>query len=759
LRVSATITAMPFPLHALLVGASLLQPQESRPKGHSHLGEAFDEGPRQAAYLMPGTGNVHLQVTTRDPAAQRFFDQGMGQLHGFWYFEAERSFRQAAAIDPDCAMAYWGMAMATVDHWKRAAGFAREAVKRKAGKPRLETLWIDALAAFYEGTEEPKDKAVVTARHRTLERAMEAIVREFPQDIEAKALLVNQIWINTSHDLPLHAFQPVDVLLDQVFAQNPMHPAHHYRIHLWDDEKPEHALLSAARSGQSAPGVAHMWHMGGHIFAALHRHADAAWQQDASARVDHAQMLRDRVMPYHIANYTHNNEWLARSWLYVGRVQDALALARNLVELPRHPKLNTPDQRWHATSQGRATLLEITAEYELWDELRALSERWIPPDSVPRGVAARHHMLLARAGLHRGDMASCDKALEAIERLLVGERAERAKGIDKAEADAKAGGSPDDKVAAAMTKVIEDHQAGIKRIEGMATRVRGHRLLAEGKKDAALAEFQKLGEPGDAEWAAIYLRAGDAQKALEKSDKALADTPGRVPILARHVLILKAAGKTELLRESMDKLRRLAGHADLEVPLLARLQPIAAELGLPQDWRLPEAPAADVGERPALDSLGPLHWRPWTASAFDLPARAGGRATRADFAGKPLLVVFYLGMGCPHCVTQLERLATANERFAKEGIQIVAIGSDGLAADPAGPAVAKEFPFPLLADPELHAFRAWRAYDDFEKLPLHGTFLLDRDGKVRWQEVSFEPFTDVEFLLGEARRLLALVGT
>src|SRR5690349_12293600 len=82
--------------------------------GHSLHGEAFDEGPRQSARLIPGTGKVKLKIKTRSSDAQAFFNQGVGQLHGFWYFEAERSFRQAAFLDTNCAMAYWGMAMANV---------------------------------------------------------------------------------------------------------------------------------------------------------------------------------------------------------------------------------------------------------------------------------------------------------------------------------------------------------------------------------------------------------------------------------------------------------------------------------------------------------------------------------------------------------------------------------------------------------------------------------------------------------------------
>src|SRR5262249_11431137 len=95
--------------------------------GHSIHGEAFNDGPRQKAYLMAGQGKIDFPVTTGQPEAQKFINQGVGQLHSFFYFEAERSFRQAAMIDPACPMAYWGMAMANVNNAKRARGFLKEA--------------------------------------------------------------------------------------------------------------------------------------------------------------------------------------------------------------------------------------------------------------------------------------------------------------------------------------------------------------------------------------------------------------------------------------------------------------------------------------------------------------------------------------------------------------------------------------------------------------------------------------------------------
>src|ERR1700736_3359467 len=145
--------------------------------GHSMNGEAFNEGPRQAAVLMNGTGSVQFPVTTKGDLAQRFFTQGVGQLHGFWYFEAERSFRQVAALDPECAMAYWGMAMANINHPKRAADFMKVAIAKK-GATRREQLWISAYGDFHADSKKTEDE-----RRGALVRALEELVYEFPDDL------------------------------------------------------------------------------------------------------------------------------------------------------------------------------------------------------------------------------------------------------------------------------------------------------------------------------------------------------------------------------------------------------------------------------------------------------------------------------------------------------------------------------------------------------------------------------------------------
>src|SRR5882757_2739253 len=98
--------------------------------GHSFHGEAFDSGPREKPWPMTGIGVAHFPITTKNPEVQRWFDQGNALLHSFWFYEAERSFRWCLKLEPDNAMAYWGLSRAT-DGDKRSSEMIREAVKRK----------------------------------------------------------------------------------------------------------------------------------------------------------------------------------------------------------------------------------------------------------------------------------------------------------------------------------------------------------------------------------------------------------------------------------------------------------------------------------------------------------------------------------------------------------------------------------------------------------------------------------------------------
>jgi peroxiredoxin len=757
----------------LLPFATAQEPQNAAPEGHSHLSQAFDEGPRQAAYLMAGMNDaVRFPVTTANPAAQRFFDQGVVQLHGFWYFEAERSFRQAAKLDPDCAMAYWGMALCNVDNEKRAHGFAREAFTRRDRASPREQQWIDAYARYWSATEAPAKEAdgkpkdwvkpsggADAARRQRLGEDLDALVADRRDDIEAKALVANQLWVlwrDAGQPIPSRAAN--DALLEDVFAAVPLHPAHHYRIHLWDTrETAARVVPSAAVIGHCAPGIAHLWHMGGHIFDQLDRHADAAWHQEASARVDHAHMIRDGVMPDQIHNYAHNNEWLCRSLMNVGRVNDAIDLARNMVELPRHPKWNHAKARSSSSKHGPRRLAEVLARFECWDRLRALADTmYLEPGGDPE-QRAEFLFLLGRAALEGGDAEAARARLAELDALVAEQRAARAAAIDAAEDESLAAGKPVGDAEKAMDEAQRKVSAPLRSVRDARRELADLLRWHAGEREAALDALAKANYDA-LHRSRLQLELGRNDDA-EKSARDAAKARGRAYSLANLVDVLWRIGKRDDARREFEALRAISSRFDLEYAPFARLAPVAAELGFPADWRIADAVPADVGHRPPLDTLGPLHWSPRPAPGFVLPAADGAMTQLTDRTGRPVLVVFFLGFGCVHCVEQLRALAPRHAAFAAAGIDVIAIGTDTVADLARAAESASEDerqPFPILADPALRAFRAWRCHDDFEEMPLHGTFLVDGKGLVRWQDIGPEPFMELDWLLVECRRLLAL---
>ena len=136
----------------------------------------------------------------------------------------------------------------------------------------------------------------------------------------------------------------------------------------------------------------------------------------------------------------------------------------------------------------------------------------------------------------------------------------------------------------------------------------------------------------------------------------------------------------------------------------------------------------------------------------------GKKLSLADYKGRPVIIIFYLGFDCLHCVEQLDAFAPKTEAFRKAGIDLVAISTESQNGLREALKVYRDggdnIPFPIIADESLEVFKAYRVYDDFEQTPLHGTFLVDAEGNVRWQDISHDPFTDVDFLIEESRRLL-----
>ncbi len=756
--------------------------------GHSANGEAFNEGPRQAAVFIPGCGDaVNFLISSKKPDAQKFFTQGIGQLHGFWYYEAERSFRQVAALDPDCAMAYWGMSMANVNNEKRAKAFIKKATPLKSKATPREQKWIATLENLYRDPDK-RDK-----KQKSLDciKDFETLAQDDPKDIEAKAFLVWRIWFSRE-EAPLSSLQAVDALLDQIFAAVPNHPAHHYRIHLWDQSKPILALKSGASCGQSAPGIAHMWHMPGHTFSKLKRPDDAAWQQEASTRVDHAYMIRTYILPDQIHNYAHNEEWLTRTYNDLGRAKDAAALALSLIAIPRHPTYNTLEKPSTSASYGRTRLIDTLLKWEHWEALKSFTQH-------PVGQAMHDITRLRALGIasyQLGDSAALATALKDIEAVAIVSKPKKtepakaepvkpeavkpataksepvkAEPADSETAESEAASQPeaetkksDSKKATADTKPKKTPKPEVKAKSNAIAELTA--LVALGSKDGSvrrgetsklLSDLKPLDLPKE-RLAGYWLKFDDKVQAAELTKNFTQDLVG----LALKTEILQACGKTEEAKKAFEETRKQAFAMDRDLPIAKRLDALAKTFGIQGDWRAATPKRTDSGTRPDIATLGPVHWSAPVAPVFEALTLESKPVKSTDFtAKKPTLFLFYLGHDCGHCVEQMQAFAKATADFEKAGIQLVAITLETPQAAAGIRAKlnlkdGQPLPFPILSDSSLASFKKVRAHDDFENENLHATILIDTQGKQRWQDISYEPFKDAKFALEEARRLLKL---
>ena len=748
--------------------------------GHSYHGEAFNEGPRQAAYLIGGTGDVEFPVSTKSEKAQKFFNQGVGQLHGFWYFEAERSFRQAALLDPKCAMNYWGMAQANLNNEKRGREFMLKAYEHIESCTDKEKMYINAYAArlgiptdekgladLKKNQKNWKAKRSDKDRRGDYVTKLEEIIMKYPDDIEAKAFLVVTLWNNSSNGHKLNSHVVVNSLAQEIIREKPLHPAHHFIIHLWDRKKPELALKSAALCGEGSPAIAHMWHMPGHIYSRLFRYADAAWQQEASARTDHYHMIRDLVLPDQIHNFAHNNEWLIRNLVNLGRVDDALSLAKNMCELPRHPKYNTLKKG--SASYGRTRIFQVLKTFEMWDEAIALKDSPYLEETDLDKEKLNRLRLLGNAYLLKKDVLNGENIIAQAEALSKEINEKAVKDYEKKKEEAAKKKKPENK-----NKKTENKNANVAKKEKERSKTSDEKLAEEVIKELKLLKAMADGSitpdmikdkkmDGLDNWVKLkiflHLKQYDDAVKITDTDYKKSQNKNKTIYAALHINALFEAGRKDEAKKVFDELRLVSEDIDFTTAPFLRLTAAATEFAYPEDWRLPYKKYADIGKRPNLDDIGPFRWKPVKAKDWTLPDHNGNELKFEEFRkNKAVVLIFYLGAECLHCVEQLNAFAPMKDKYAKEGIELIAVSLEN--AQELKKTVSKysdngQFPFPIVANNDLSIFKQYRCFDDFEKLALHGTFLIDKHGYIRWHDISYEPFTKPEFLLKESKRLLS----
>jgi peroxiredoxin/tetratricopeptide (TPR) repeat protein len=702
--------------------------------GHSPKGQAFNVGPRTKGKLIGGTGDIAMRVSAKNEEARQFFLQGVGQLHGFWSFEAERSFRQAEHLEPNFPMAYWGMAMANTifqaGSASRAEEFIQKAYDQRANASDYERLWIDATWRMYQGG------AKVDKAHReAFTKDLADIIQKYPDEIEPKAMLALFLWENTQFYSSRFEPDRINQLIDDVLRANPYHPGgHHYRIHLNDSlGTPAKALTSASRDGFSASRIAHMSHMPGHTYWTLGRYADAAFGQEASARIDHRNMQEFDEWPYEIHNYLHNNQWLMISASRNGNPSLSLAIGQNLNEIPQHPELNDRDFVLRA---ARNTMV-VLDENEDWERaLKLANQPLLAIDSYPF-YSVRKWRLLMLAHFYRGESSEAATYLNKFRNTLPNAKeAVRQNGTERPRLEA-------------MELEVKVYEALIaKKSDVSLDAARALKQKLDGiKKDNYTFDFE------DFHLDLIFQKLNKPDIAVASAKDFASFMQNSVPSLLKLVRAYQINGEMDRAKQTFEsELRPRSEKIEMTLPLVASIAVVADAANAPKDWRQPRVVPSDVelDKRLELEKLGPLTWTPKSAPRFTAVDGEGKSYSLDDYLaqGKAVMLVFYLGEGCAGCSAQIAELSQRLPDFKAMNIDVLAISKEK--------APMKGSEFPLLGNPTLDVFRKYGVVNDFETtpLPLHGLFLIDPKGKIRWSSITADAFRDIDFLKREFPRLL-----
>jgi tetratricopeptide (TPR) repeat protein len=393
--------------------------------------------PSLPAKLMEGQGSEHIKfvITTSNSKAQEFFTQGLAQMHSFWSTEAERSFLQAAALDPEAPMPLWGIAMVAHGDYRprfQLEGYTRakrqetyggameravQAVKKAEelsavpGKATaLEKLYIAAIAARLDPISKDPDEGYI--------RGLRAILAQYPKEIEAKSYLAlhRMRGFELPAKIPREGSMEAAALLRELLVEAPDHPGvHHYVIHGFEGSTfAQDAWPSCRRYTELVPNIPHALHMPGHIYAQTGKWAEAAKSFEDAAENELEYIRADAL--YGRGHHGHNVHFLASTYSFQERYEKAVEAARGLMEFKENPREAAGvDNSRTPFRQGWFALMRTMVQAEKWDMI--LDGSTLPVYDKPRENAWRHWAMgLAYAA--KGDGAGAKKQAKAMSQDL-----------------------------------------------------------------------------------------------------------------------------------------------------------------------------------------------------------------------------------------------------------------------------------------------------------------------------------------------------
>jgi tetratricopeptide (TPR) repeat protein len=344
--------------------------------------------PADTVPLYDDLGSHHREITTQVALTQQYFDQGLRLTYAFNHAEAIRAFDEAARLDPNCAMCYWGTALAygpninaPMDSTSgvKAYAAAQQALAHLPHASERERAFIEALATRYAAVP-PANRAALDSAYAD---AMEEVVDQYPDDQDAAVLyaesrMVLRPWNYwTKEGEPYPGTQEVVELIEGVVAKNPDHPgACHFYIHAVEAVSPEKAVPCAERLAGLMPGAGHIVHMPAHIYVRVGRYGEAVDSNVHAVHTDET-FIADQGPAgiYPGFYYPHNYHFLSFASTMAGRSKGAIEAAHpTAAKMPLEIARMVPDGE-RLLAQPHVTL----ATFGRWEEVLAEP---VPPSDL-----------------------------------------------------------------------------------------------------------------------------------------------------------------------------------------------------------------------------------------------------------------------------------------------------------------------------------------------------------------------------------------
>jgi peroxiredoxin len=245
-----------------------------------------------------------------------------------------------------------------------------------------------------------------------------------------------------------------------------------------------------------------------------------------------------------------------------------------------------------------------------------------------------------------------------------------------------------------------------------------------------------------------YRKQGDNKAAIQCYTVALKNEPNDAFSLSGLALAHFANGNREQAAHFAGRLQYVWAAADPKLRWMDEVtklglnaKPIAETIRPERAYRLRD-----------LDPIGPMNWQPFQAPNLQVLDRNGKKVDLQNYRGKNVVLVFFLGEACVHCVGQLKSLNDKSSDFDAQNTVLLAVCSE----TPAKLKEAKALDqanIKFLSDNAHENARRFSSYDDFEEIELHSTIIIDKAGRVRWKRTGGDPFTNIDFLLSELKRI------